>query len=373
MLEGYRIIDADSHVLEDAALWERGVEPEFRGRAPRPRRLVVGGQSIVGPLEVEGEAIFDRISDELIVRAELHVQKHHREAAAERFSPATHVAALQRMGADLSFVYPTSAGWTLAIDRMDARLAGALARAYNTWLFEFCSHDPTFLRGVGVVNRHAPEEMVTELRRIAELGWKAVYVRPNPIKGRLLSHPDYEPFWTECERLGIAVSIHEGTHARVPTAGADRFSTRFAMHACSHPMEHMMAFLALLEGGVLERHPGLRVAFLEAGCGWVPYWLWRLDKEYEDLAWEVKKHVTRKPSEYFRRQCFVSIEPGEPYVRALIDLIGDDNLMFGSDYPHMDHTPAALAELLETNASLPRETLRKIFWDNPCRFYGVAG
>jgi uncharacterized protein len=137
-------------------------------------------------------------------------------------------------------------------------------------------------------------------------------------------------------------------------------------------MEHMMAFLSLLEGGVLERHPGLRVAFLEAGCGWVPYWLWRLEMEYEELSWEVKKNIARRPSEYFRRQCFVSVEPGEPYLQMVLDLFGDNNLLFGSDYPHMDHPGTVLMDVFRRNASLSLETLENIFWNNPRRFYALA-
>ncbi len=119
---------------------------------------------------------------------------------------------------------------------------------------------------MGAINLHAPEAMVKELHKIANYGGKAVFLRPNPVKGRLLSDSVYEPFWTECEVLGIAVGIHEGTHSRLSTIGADRFNSRFALHACSHPMEQMMALLALIEGGVLERHPQLKFGFLESGC-----------------------------------------------------------------------------------------------------------
>jgi predicted TIM-barrel fold metal-dependent hydrolase len=272
----------------------------------------------------------------------------------------------------MAFLYPTAGAWLFAVDSMDTDLAAALVRAYNRWLHEFCSHDPGFLRPVGAVCRHDPAEMVAELHRFAGLGWRAVYLRPNPIRGRVLSDPAYEQLWSACERLDVAVSIHEGTHARVPTAGADRFNTRFAMHACSHPLEQMMALLALIEGGVLERHPGLRVGFLEAGCGWLPYWLWRLDEEYEQLGWEVKRNVKQKPSAYFRRQCFVSVEPSEPYLDRIVDLLGEDSLLFGSDYPHMDHGPGALGDLIQKNAMLPPRVMRKMLWDNPRRFYGLG-
>lgn len=254
---------------------------------------------------------------------------------------------------------------------MEPKLAGAFIRAYNNWLRDFCSYDLQMLRGVGAINQHAPAEMVPELLRIASFGWKAVFLRPNPVKGRLLSDPAYEPFWTKCEELGIAVGVHESTHARLPSAGADRFNTRFALHACSHPMEQMMGMLALIEGGVLERHPQLKVGFLEAGCGWLPYWLWRLDEEYEQLQWEVAENVKMKPSEYFRRQCFISIEPDEPYLGDVIKYIGSDNLIFGSDYPHMDHNPDVVSEAVALEDRLGRETVRKILWDNPARFYGI--
>lgn len=366
MLGIQQIIDADSHVMEPHGLWEKYLEPRFL-----PHLSSTEGPGL-GELLVDGEQICDRVSSELQARGLLHLARHYREAMLAGFDAASHVAALRRAGYERTFVHPTLGLWLFAIDSMEAELACALVRAYNDWLFDFCGHDRAFLNGVGAVCQHDPAEMVAEVRRVASFGWRAVYVRPNPIKGRLLSHPDYEPFWAESERLGIAVNVHEATHARAPTTGADRFHTRFAMHACSHPMEQMMAFLALVEGGVLERHPDLHVAFLEAGCGWVPYWLFRLDEEHRQLSWEVKKNVVLPPSEYFRRQCFVSCEPGEPYLDRIIGFIGEDNLLFGSDYPHLDHTPEALGELLRTNAGLGSARLEKILRENPRRHYRLT-
>lgn len=374
MLEIGRIIDADSHVIEPHGLWAKYLEPRFRDRITRAEAAPSGedpdaGRPGTGEILVDGEKIHDRISLELQARGLLHAARHYRDSMLAGFDAASHVVSLRRLGFERTFVHPTTGLWLFAIDSMEPELAGALVRAYNDWLFDYCGHDRAFLNGVGAVNQHDPAAMVDEVRRVASFGWKAVYVRPNPIKGRILSHPDFEPFWTECERLGLAVNVHEGTHARAPTAGADRFHTRFAMHACSHPLEQMMAFLALVEGGVLERHPDLQVAFLEAGCGWVPYWLFRLDEEHHQLSWEVKKNVRLPPSEYFRRQCFVSCEPGEPYLDRILDFIGEDNLLFGSDYPHMDHTPEALAELVRTNAGIGRERLEKMVGPNPSRHY----
>ncbi|MEK8016906.1 MAG: amidohydrolase family protein, partial [Candidatus Parabeggiatoa sp.] len=338
---------------------EKYLEPEFKDHAPLPN------------MTVDGEEFTYKISDEVNADGLRRMIQNHPLSILKNFDPESQVKGIKRMGADIAFLYTTIGVWLFAVDTMEAKLAGGFIRAYNNWLRDFCSYDPQVLRGVGAINRHDPDEMVPEVRRIAEFGWKAVFIRPNPIKGRLLSDPAYEPFWSECEQLGIAVGIHEASHARVPTTGSDRFDTRFAMHACSHPMEQMMALLALIEGGVLERHPKLRVGFLESGCGWAPYWLWRLDREYKDLAWEVKENVKMKPSEYFRRQCFIAMEPSETYLPDVINYIGTDNLILGSDYPHMDHEPTIVKDTVALEDKLSQQTVQKILWDNPARFYGV--
>lgn len=359
MLKGYRIVDADSHVWEPIEMWATYLEPAFKRFALSP------------DMTIGGESIYFKLSDVVAAQWSQEISVNYPAASLAGFDAESHVRAMKQMGIDVSWIYPSYALWILAVDTMAPQLSGAFARAYNNWLKDFCSYDPQILRGVGVVNLHAPEEMVTQLRRIADFGWKAVFLRPNPVKGRLLSDSAYEPFWRECEELGIAIAIHEGSHARLPTVGADRFQTRFALHACSHPMEQMMALLALVEGGVLERYPKLRVAFLESGCGWLPYWLWRLDEEYKNLRWEVTDNVKMKPSEYFRRQCFIAIEPSEPYLAETIQYIGTDNLLFGSDYPHADHKPDIIEEVVALEERLSKETVQKILWDNPARFYGM--
>ena len=359
MTHHYPIIDADCHVTEPLDVWSHYLEPEFADHS-----LTLG-------LELDGEPIHNKISEDLSALGPSLRARNYQIYGITGYDAASVVKAIKFLGSDFAFLYPTTGIWLFAVDSMDAALAGAFVRAYNSWLHDYCAYDPHVLRGVGAINRHAPEEMVPELRRIAGFGWRAVVMRPNPIKGRLLSDPAYEPFWTECEQLNIAVGIHEGTHARVPSTGADRFDTRFAMHACSHPMEQMMALLALIEGGVLERHPRLRFAFLEAGGGWIPYWLWRLDREYHDLEWEVSGNVTMKPSDYFRRQCFVSVEPTEPYLGPLMDFIGADNILIGSDFPHMDHDPQVMKDAVALEGTLSRATVEKLLWSNPKRFYGV--
>ncbi|MCA2640693.1 MULTISPECIES: amidohydrolase family protein [unclassified Microcystis] len=359
MLNGYKIIDADSHVIEPPAMWGQYLEPKFREFAPS------------ADMKIKGEPISQKISPQVQKEGNKQMMQAHPRAYLNRYNPESHVQAMVQMGIDVAFIYPNYGLWLFAIDSLPAEVMGAFVRAYNTWLYEeFCSYDPARLKGVAAVNQHDPEDMVKELHRSANLGWKAVFLRPNPVKGRILSDPAYEPFWAACEDLDMAVGIHEGHWSRLPTTGADRFHTRFALHACSHPMEQMMALLALIEGGVLERHPKLRIGFLESGCGWLPYWLWRLDEEYQVTPWEVKDRVRLMPSEYFRRQCFIAVDPSEPYLSQLIDYIGSDNIIFGSDYPHMDHKPDIVSQIVQLEKDLAKETVEKILAYNPTRFYG---
>ncbi|XXX79842.1 amidohydrolase family protein [Sorangium sp. So ce134] len=385
MREGYRIIDADRHVTEPIDMWRKYLDPEFRDHAPYldyigPRESPLERLERLGPrgmvpatpaLMVVGQPVMHKLSERAQIELALAAQRRSGDVAAGA-SPQAQLRAMDEAGIDVSFLFPTFASYLVSIDTIDPRLAGAFARAYNRWLHDYCRTSPDRLRGVGLISLHDPAGMMEELEHVVELGWKGVVLRPNPARGRTLAHPAYEPFWGECERCGIAIVIHEGTHARLPTAGADRFETRFALHACSHPMEQMMALLTLIEGGVLERHPDLRVAFLEAGCGWLPYWLWRLDEvEYRHMAGEVEENVRMAPSVYFRRQCFVSAEPDEPLLAQHARFIGEDLLLFGTDFPHLDHEGDVVGQVLALRGELGQVGLEKMLWKNAERFFGL--
>jgi uncharacterized protein len=386
MRSGYRIIDADRHVIEPIDLWTIYLEPEYRAHAPyyaylgegalADRAASVGPGGIL-PLPpqpvIDGRPLYRAVSARAWRELAAAGQRRHVERGAALERPETHLAQMDREGIDVAFLYPTIGLQLLGMAPLDPALAAAFARAYNTWLRGFCDHAPERLRGAGLISTHDPDLMVPELAHADALGFRAVVLRPNPVAGRTLGAAAYEAFWAECERRSMAVVVHEGAHAYLPAAGADRFQSRFALHACSHPLEQMMALLAVIEGGVLERHPGLRVAFLEAGCGWLPYWLWRLDEvEYRHLAGEVEPHVRREPSAYFRRQCFIVLEPDEPNLAEVIAHVGQGSFLFGTDYPHLDHDEGLVDRLLALRGKLDDAVLRGILWDNPARFYGIG-
>ena len=370
MRNDVRIIDADGHVMEPRGMWERYIAPEFRRRAPRIEpgaRLNVDG--IIVP-RVDGA---NRVSPAMWQSFKQRIEESVGEYHAAGYTAEAQLRAMDSAGVEIMFLFPTQGLYAASIDELDPGLAGAICAAYNDWVVEFAAAAPDRLRPVGMlVALHDPAAAVEEARRVARKGMPAVFVRPNPIRGKNLDDPAYEPLWTECERLGLAVAVHEGVGARLPTAGADRFTTFFGAHAASHPMEQMLALASFIGGGVLERHPRLRVAFLESGCGWLPYWLWRLDEHWEKTSGvDGEPRLPVRPSEYFRRQCWISCEPDEPYLPRVLDLIGEDRLLFAGDYPHPDHK---WPETVARARALPigERAKRKLLWDNPRAFYGVS-
>ncbi|WP_437935923.1 amidohydrolase family protein [Sorangium sp. So ce341] len=291
-------------------------------------------------------------------------------AASE--TPEGHLAEMDATGVDVAVLLPTYASYLVHDDAIDAERSRAYARAYNRWLRDVCASAPERLLGPALLSRHDPEAMARDLEQAARDGPRSVVLRPNPVQGRTLSAPAHARFWAACEHHRITVLLHEGTRARVATAGADRFETRFGQHACSHPMEAMMALLSLIEGGVLEAHPTLRVGLLEAGCGFLPYWLWRLDRvEYTQMRGEVRRRVRRPPSEYFQQQCWIALDPGEAMLDRVVREIGPRRMVFGTDFPHLDHGLGMVDEMMAQRIALGDEALRPILWESPCGLMGV--
>jgi predicted TIM-barrel fold metal-dependent hydrolase len=137
-------------------------------------------------------------------------------------------------------------------------------------------------------------------------------------------------------------------------------------------MEQMAAMASLILGGALERHPRMRVAFLESGTGWLPYWLSRLDGHAEWMAGSECAGLSLTPTEYFARQCVISTDPDDPLVASVCARVGADHVMWASDFPHPDAlyphaVDSFLKEMAET--SMPADHLDTLLWGTPMGFY----
>lgn len=253
---------------------------------------------------------------------------------------------------------------------LDPEFASAINRAYNDWLYDLCNDGPGRLYGADMVPPHHLEGAVLEARRaVRELGFKAVFMRPNRVGGRNWHDPYYDPLWAEVERLGVPVGLHEGGgYVDLPQAWAE-FETYMMNHTCTHAMGMMLACVSFIGGGILERFPRLNVAFLEGNCSWAPWLLWRMDEHYEYRGRYERPDLKLRPSEYFKRQCFVSVDCDEEPARYVAELGLEDNVVFSTDYPHGDSKyPHAVERFLEM--PLGETTKRKFLWDNCARLYG---
>jgi predicted TIM-barrel fold metal-dependent hydrolase len=367
------IIDCDGHLLEPHDLWERYMPGALRAKAPRLVRDRQGGIRI---------AMEDRLYPQPdgkgkgfpgLPEAWYAIDDKGRVKSHEIVQPESRLKAMDTDGIDVAVPFPTLGLYT--VDARDPELNAAICRAYNDWLHqEYLAADRARLIGVGMVTLRDVKAAVAELRRcVAELGFKGVYLRPNPVGDRNLEDPAHDPFWAEAERLGVPVMFHEGTDGQLPTAGLDRYDNFFMTHMISHPFEQMLAALSMIAGGVLERFPRLKVAFLESGCAWLPFWLHRMHEHWEKRPQEVP-WLKNDPVAIFRRQCMISCDPDEATIPAVVNYIGEDYVCWASDYPHWDAIfPGAVEELRKHMSGLGEGAQRKILGENARRFLALDG
>ena len=368
--QGFRVLDSDLHIIEPPNLWDRYIDAPFKHQAP------LGFSDWVLDLRVE--------IDGKLMPADVTFSADPRGRSAQRdrqrfrpfhdrgWSAKAQLDAMDEEGIDVAVIYPTRGLFAQGIDGMEPKLAAAIARAYNNWLYDFCAVNPQRLLGAGMISPFEIDDSVAEARRsVRELGFKGIFLRPNPVNGRNWHDPYYEPLWAELEALDVPLGFHEGFGAHLPQVG-DRFGRNVMLrHTVCHPGEQMLAAVAFCGGGILERYPRLRVAFLEGNASWMPFLLWRLDEHYEWLGDVFAPNLSKEPSEYFKRQCFVSVECDEEPIKGVYDLMGVANVVFSTDFPHPDcKYPGAVSRFLEL--PLPDAAKRAILWDNCARYYGIA-
>lgn len=360
---GHLVIDADGHVFEPAELWPRYLDEAFRARAPRLHIDEVGT-----PCQVAGDTKFARTALRLASASDGSLGEMQRREGG--WNPEERLRAMDAEGIDAVVLFPTYGMYFSEVS--DPQLEVALCRAYNDWLCDFCQVSPERLVGVGVLPLRDVDASIRELTRATcELDFRGAFVRPNPYAGRPIHDPAYEPFWECAESIGASILVHEGISDGMPTLGRERFPNPAMLHVLCHPFEQMAACAGLILAGVLERYPKLMFAFLECGSGWLPFWLDRLDGHFE--TWPAFfPGLKAKPSEYFRRQCFVSCEADDDSVYDVVARVGDQNVVWASDYPHPDGLyPNAVRETVRRLSRLPEVSRRRVLADNAARLYDL--
>jgi uncharacterized protein len=347
-LRDHVICDSDLHVMEPPDLWERYIEPEYAHAAPRglseiqrDMRVKVKNHVMlrlgsVRPQRVDGRKTGWREEHDDVYAAS--------EAAG--WDAASQVAAMDAEGLDMAVLYPSRGLFVLGLDSveqvgpdgLEPEYATAIARAYNNWMKDFCDVAPTRMFGAGMVAPHDVDGAVLEARRcVEELGFKAIFLAPATVNRRPWHHPAYDPLWAEVERLDVPIAFHGGGQTYLtPDFSLEVLPEMMLWHSFSQPLGIQFVTACFTGGGILQRFPDLRVALLEGNCSWAPWFMYRLDEHYEWTGWYEAPSLTMKPSDYFRRNCWISVESDEDTVTHFIDTFGYDKLVTSTDYPHGD-------------------------------------
>ena len=224
----------------------------------------------------------------------------------------------------------------LMYPEVEAALGLAIAQVNNDAMAALGASDPRALRAAGEsVPLQDPGAAVKELERAAKLGLRGVEIPPKVVE-RQLDEPDFEVFWEAAEALRMVVCIHPFEAA--PAGAMGRY---FLGNLVGNLYDTGLAAALLIYGGVLERHPDLRIVLYHAG-GALPALLGRLDMGYR-LVPECRKAIPRPPSSYANQFHFDIIAHSRGMLGHLVKTYGADRFVVGTDYP----LPAGLAHPVE--------------------------
>jgi hypothetical protein len=329
------VIDADGHIVEAAR--------EIRARLAEP---------------------YSKRRGALLPSDGMDTSMGGRLGGIEDNDVPTRLRDMDREGIDTSVLFPTS---SFALTQLiEPDYAAAYARAYNDFIAEVCRESPR-LKAIALLPFQDVEASVKEARRAVDLGLVGIAVATQGMKEHLGSRT-FWPIYEEIQRLNVPLCVH---NRREGPQGEHRFDSFLYMHTIGRPVETVIQFAGLLYGGVAEAFPQLRIGFLECGVGWVPYWMERMDEEWEKRGEIEAPLCVRKPSDYVTRgNWFFATEPEEGMLPYVMDRIGAEKVLFASDYPHWDGMFPHVVSTIRGRKDISDDAKEKILGGNAQRFYG---
>ncbi len=373
------VFDCDGHVAEPLDLWDRYVGPKHRKQAYHAmsiRRVPGGGSGFYmdGRLMQQGvQAVTFAGKDPGVFQ-----KNYWEEGEPAALDARLRIRAMDSEGIAMSVLYPSFGGIIGGVK--DRTMAGVLSRAYNDWVTDW-SREASARRvyGVAIVPVQFVDLAVKELRRaVKDLGIRAVMVRPNAYDGKHLDHPDFDPLWREAQDLDVAVGFHpfpftdvEGVNTFVGELERAPGTLSVMGDMAGLPMDNMLTMMRLMFGGVFDKFPRLRSAFLESNGSWAAMWTDRMDKRFKRSA-RVASPIKTSPSEIIARQCFIALDGDERALPYVAGLIGEDVIIWASDFPHFDGKfPGAAREAIECSEPLGERIQRKFLGENASRLYKI--
>ncbi len=371
----YPLISADSHFVEPPNMWAERLDQRFRDRAPRAVRLdgKPGEYFVCEDLAPAPVAAFFSAG---VPAAEIpeFMKRGFDEAPKAVHDPAERIKDQDRDNVAAEVIY-TSMGMPL-FGLEDAEFRAACFRAFNDWATDYCQYNLKRLIPLGLVTLEDIPAAVAELERIKQRGMAGAMIWGEAPADRPYSHPDYDPFWAAAQDLDMALSLHILTGAKGTSGHASKVlnpnmqGVEFMTGLISmvHPIERSLT--AFVIGGVFERFPRLKIVSAENDVGWLPFFLYRIDKYAASGLANIK--LPLKPSEYIKRQVYATFI-NDPVFMNLLDWYPADNIMWSSDYPHGQATFPRSQDYVAQHLSKVSETdRRKIVHDTAATFYGLS-
>lgn len=371
-MPGYRILSSDSHVVEPPTLWEERIDSEFKDRAPR---VVKEDNTDQWYADVDTKFGMMGIAGQAGVRFEdptkITLEGRFEDLPLGGYNPDAHIKDMELDSVYGGVMYPTQSFLGYSIPPSD--LLSAIFRAYNDWLADFCAPYPDRLKGIAALNVDDVQDGVSELERAEKMGLVGGLIPVRPLE-HPYNHPTfYEPLWEAAERLQMPLSLHVGTF-RSKSGATGQVETQVTNVVDFNNRDNYMrdSVAALILGGVFDRYPDLKVVVAEYEISWAPYFIRRLDDTYTERpvglqGYRYKRDVL--PSYYWMNNIMLSFQSDDLGIQ-LRHLVGVDNLMWGSDYPHAESTfPKSLEIVEQILEGVPDDEQAKIAGGNCARVY----
>ena len=372
------IVDMDSHVMEPPDLWENYLEPRYRDRAIHIRRnsdgieelvvddkvLLKGRLAALGGVELPAQTLFTQPDVPYLEGCPL-----------ASYDTQARIELLDEWGVDAAVVFPTIG--ILWDKEDDPELAMAYARAYNNWQWDFASPALDRILPIAHIPLYDVDLALEELQRCLKLGFKGMFMAPEPVCGKRPSHPDFDPLWQELVDADLPVCVHlivRFTRALNLSATSwwdsekEPMNTVFSF-ALGGTMQLIPATAALICDGLFDRFPKLKVAIVESGAGYASYLMDRLDEKYDRFG--ELTNLKRRPSEYMRENFWFVMDPSERSIDAQCDLLGEDHFLWGSDYPHIDSHIGAIAEVHEALGPMSEHRRNLVLGGNAVKLFNL--
>jgi predicted TIM-barrel fold metal-dependent hydrolase len=364
------ILSSDSHVFEPPDLWTTRIDARFRDRGPRMQRIDGVDQIVIEADQIlAGIGLISNAGARFDAPETISGRGRFEDVHRGGYDPDQHLEDMRLDAVAGEVLYPSQGLFYFRVT--DTPLMSAIFRAYNDWIADFCSTDRSRLKGIAMINLDDIQEGIKELERAAHLDLAGAMISEYPLEHRRYDQPEYEPFWAAAQALDLPLSLHTATRRQGRIRGAGEKTLRDASSRATKAFAPATSMCDMIFSGVFERYPRLTLAIVEFELAWAPHLLSTMDYTYrerhEEAIYRFKDGM--RPSDFFHRNVVVSFQEDAIGIR-LRDVIGVDNMLWGSDYPHSESTfPRSRKILSEILSGVPEHEAAKIVGGNTARVY----